>query len=182
MQLQTLTLLSLPAVAVAQLAPYPVEKRQDAIPDQSSIRSVLLTAIPSSLLDVAATNPVEFSSIIASEFAEATPPAWFTSLPTDIQTLLLATPTAASSGMPGSSVNSTLPMPTGSTNSTTGGNGTVSNSTITSSTRTMPTLPSDASTSAEQTSTTSTGGAALPSAVIGAGIAGAIGFVGMLAL
>ncbi|KAK1823703.1 hypothetical protein LTR12_001889 [Friedmanniomyces endolithicus] len=53
-----------------------------------SIYSVLQTALPSSLVAEALTNPSAASSDIAAEFATATP-SWFTALPTDIQTYLV---------------------------------------------------------------------------------------------
>ncbi|KAK1068775.1 hypothetical protein LTR74_005433 [Friedmanniomyces endolithicus] len=56
--------------------------------DQISIYSVLQTALPSSLVAEALTNPSAASSDIAAEFATATP-SWFTALPTNIQTYLV---------------------------------------------------------------------------------------------
>jgi hypothetical protein len=47
-----------------------------------------MTAMPSSLLHLAATNPTAASSEVAAEFQEGTVP-WFSSLPTDVQSYLL---------------------------------------------------------------------------------------------
>ena len=56
---------------------------------QSSVDSVLVTALPPSLLAIAVTNPAEVASIIASSFAAGQTPAWFSALPSGVQSYLL---------------------------------------------------------------------------------------------
>lgn len=63
--------------------------------NSASVYSVLLTALPPSLLNLAQTNAPAVSSIIQSDFANGKTPAWFTALPKDIQTYLV--PAAATS-------------------------------------------------------------------------------------
>ncbi|KAK3060420.1 hypothetical protein LTS18_008579 [Coniosporium uncinatum] len=219
MQFGAVTLLALSTVALAA-----VEKRQATGLDEASVRGVLITALPPSLLAVAATNPAAVSSEIAAEFSASGAPSWFTALPTDVQSYLLgapavgATPTA-SNGIPTNSANMTMPTGAGvingtiggiaggngttGVNGTTGANGATDGSTTSAaglstvasvpgrsssaaSTRTGASSsagsPSGSAGAAGSSSPASTGGAALPTAVIGAGIAGVVGFVGMLAL
>lgn len=54
-----------------------------------SVVSVLQTALPSSLINEALTNSAGVSSQLASEFAAGETPAWFTALPTAVQTYLI---------------------------------------------------------------------------------------------
>jgi hypothetical protein len=143
---------------------------------RASASAALIGALPSSILAVAITNPSAAATIISSEFATGTP-TWFTKLPSDVQTYFLtaqgaAVPTAAPTGN-----NGTLSTATGKfSNSTTAA--------ATSSGLTTKLTSAAASTAATTSakSSSSTGGAALPTGIVGAGIAGAIGLMGMLAL
>ncbi|OCL09082.1 hypothetical protein AOQ84DRAFT_405350, partial [Glonium stellatum] len=65
-----------------------LRKRQSAI-DPVSLADVLLTAIPESLREIAATNIPAVSRILWSEFLDGSKPAWFTAMPTDIQNYLV---------------------------------------------------------------------------------------------
>ncbi|KAF2199606.1 hypothetical protein GQ43DRAFT_473493 [Delitschia confertaspora ATCC 74209] len=58
-------------------------------PDAVSLAQVLLTAVPESLRQIAATNLPAASQILWSEFLDDNKPAWFTALPTDIQGYLV---------------------------------------------------------------------------------------------
>lgn len=62
-------------------------KRDD--PDGISLAKVLLTAIPSSLRAIAATNLPAVSRILWREFLDDTKPEWFKELPTDVQIYLI---------------------------------------------------------------------------------------------
>ncbi|KAH8730611.1 hypothetical protein GQ44DRAFT_823320 [Phaeosphaeriaceae sp. PMI808] len=61
-------------------------KRQE--PDAASFAQVLLTAIPLSLRQIAATNAPAVSSILWAEFLDDKKPQWFLELPWDIQNYL----------------------------------------------------------------------------------------------
>ncbi|TKA71726.1 hypothetical protein B0A49_05732 [Cryomyces minteri] len=219
MQYKALTLLALSAAAIA--AP---EKRQAASsPDLISIISVLQTALPQSLVQMAFTNSAGVSSEIASQFAAGATPTWFTALPSDIQTYLvpLATNGAAFSsavanatgvvGAPGvnataiagnttaigvaqSSILSSIAAANSSTvaNATSAGvvnlsstasiTGSGSSSGSSSSAARTSTSSRTSASAAAGSSSTSSAGASLPTAVVGMGLAGVVGFVGMLAL
>ncbi|KAH8888001.1 hypothetical protein GQ53DRAFT_826573 [Thozetella sp. PMI_491] len=58
--------------------------------DAISLAQVLLTAVPETLREIAATNLPEASSILWSDFLDGNRPSWFTSLPTDIQSYLIS--------------------------------------------------------------------------------------------
>ncbi|EAT85136.1 hypothetical protein SNOG_07670 [Parastagonospora nodorum SN15] len=62
-------------------------KRQE--PDAASFAEVLLTAIPLSLRQIAATNAPAVSSILWREFLDDNRPQWFLNLPYDIQSYLV---------------------------------------------------------------------------------------------
>jgi len=136
------------------------------------------SVLPSSLQAEALTNPGAAASAISAEFATATP-TWFSELSPDIQTYLLgqgATTTALvalSTGLSGSNITAT---------------GIYSNTTITSSgaaassSAAKTTGAAAGTTSGKASTSSSTGGASMPTQVIGAGLAGAIGLIGMLAL
>ncbi|KAF2732034.1 hypothetical protein EJ04DRAFT_566324 [Polyplosphaeria fusca] len=59
-------------------------------PDAVSLAYVLLTAIPASLRQIAATNLPAVSSILWSEFLDDNRPDWFEDLPDDIQSYLVS--------------------------------------------------------------------------------------------
>ncbi|OCK74643.1 hypothetical protein K432DRAFT_386698 [Lepidopterella palustris CBS 459.81] len=182
MQLKSLTILAFSAMAMAQ----------SANPTEVSVLQVLATALPSSLLAVAATNPAALGSIISSEFAAGQTPAWYSALPPDVKsylpilaseelgsTTMLASPTGPVSVQPTSVGNATSMAISASI-------GSVNNSTVVSSvhpaTLTTTGGAAGASSTKAAASSSSSGGASYPTAVVGAGIAGAIGFLGMLAL
>ncbi|KAF2430531.1 hypothetical protein EJ08DRAFT_697275 [Tothia fuscella] len=156
----------------------------------------LYQALPSSLQAIAIASPAAAATIISAEFVTGIP-TWFTVLPTDVQTYFLtkgadAVPTTASAVIPTGLRNSTAAaIPTGLSNSTATGSGRLSNSTITSTragaSSSLAAASSSlssalASASSSARSATSSGGASLPTQVVGAGLMGALGLVGMLAL
>jgi hypothetical protein len=131
----------------------------------------------------ALTNPGAVSSEIASEFSQGITPTWFTALPTPIQTYLLGQgATGNSTGILNSTVphNTTLSRTTatlthgGKTTHITG----VVHTTGGHNTKTQ----AAASSSSAGASSSSSGGASMPTNIIGAGLAGAVGLVGLLAL
>ncbi|OCK77477.1 hypothetical protein K432DRAFT_395565 [Lepidopterella palustris CBS 459.81] len=80
-----------------------------------SLDVVLLTAFPESLREIAATNIPAVSQILWSEFLDGSKPAWFTALPTDIQSYLVkqyGPSTASASTTPSSSFPSSTATPT----------------------------------------------------------------------
>jgi hypothetical protein len=180
MQFKAFTVLALSTLAIASPE---LEKRQTTSPSttenpiQASVDSVLLTALPSSLLAIAITNSDEAASIIASSFAAGETPAWFSALPTDVQSYLLyseVTPTATPLG------NSTSATFSPSLNTTVISS--VHSASLTATTTGAGSAAGSASGSASSAHASSTGGASYPSAVVGAGVAGALGLLGMLAL
>ncbi|KAK4508463.1 hypothetical protein PRZ48_002202 [Zasmidium cellare] len=176
-------------VAVSALAATAFAQNQTASASQSvedlvSVISVLQTALPSSLIQEALTNSAAVSSKIASEFSAGETPAWFTALPSDVQTYLVpagtfpnATGSVVSAGAT-NSANSTGNTTTFSRTSTRAP--TTITSTATSS-ETSGSGSNDAA-SASDASSSSTGGASMPTNIVGLGLAGAVGLVGVLAL
>lgn len=183
MQFKALTVLALSALAIASPE---VKKRQSPSvtenPTQASVLSVLLTALPPSLLAIGATNAPEIGSIIASSFSAGQTPAWYSALPPDVKSYLpilysqeapTTTPVSAPSvqasisAIISSSLNTTTisSVHSASLKATTTAAGSVAGSA-----------------SGAKASSTSSGGASYPSAVVGAGVAGALGLLGMLAL
>lgn len=168
-----------------------------------SVESVLATALPLSLLSIAITNPNAVASIISSEFAAGETPAWYSSLPANIKSYLTADAATAflTSSTPAPSTSSsfsasayatstpaTTPAPTvvssGTAIASLGSVVSSLNSTFhsaTLSTSTKATLAASTGASAAATAA-STGAASLPTAVIGAGLAGALSMLGMLVL
>ncbi|KAF2689649.1 hypothetical protein K458DRAFT_384280 [Lentithecium fluviatile CBS 122367] len=82
----------LEAPSAATITPAPsadvLAKRQDS-PDAISLAQILLTAIPASLRQIAATNIPAVSSILWEEFLDDKRPEWFLELPEDIQSYLI---------------------------------------------------------------------------------------------
>ncbi|KAB2103814.1 hypothetical protein AG0111_0g8116 [Alternaria gaisen] len=65
----------------------PLKHRQD--PDAIEILQVLITALPLSLRQIAATNIPAVSSILWEEFLDDNRPDWFNELPYDIQSYFI---------------------------------------------------------------------------------------------
>ncbi|KAF2843777.1 hypothetical protein M501DRAFT_129046 [Patellaria atrata CBS 101060] len=87
---RTLVVLGLTAgIAVAQDEKRELEKRQSAGFDSVSAASVLLTALPPSMISLAVTNTLALYSELQSQFASGATPTWFQNLPSDIQTFLV---------------------------------------------------------------------------------------------
>ena len=166
---------------------------------QQSALLALATALPASVLAEAATNAAGFASEIQSSIAAGKTPEWYQALPTDVkaalasiypvqtsaQTTSSSTETPSATAAPSSSgyatqVETTTTVapsaPQVSAPSGTGATGIGSNGTSITSVNT-PTLSGGSPQPTEHT-----GAASLSSAAIGAGIAGAIAFLGMLAL
>lgn len=162
-----------------------------------SVVSVLQTALPSSLINEALTNSAGVSSQLASEFAAGETPAWFTALPTAVQTYLIpafanATGTMSTAGT-GALMTTTTPAATATATGGSGttGNGTssafVSSSSDVSSSR-MSTVMTESgkigasATGTRGSSSSSEAGAAMPTGVA-MGLAGmAAGIMGVMAL
>ncbi|KAF2496190.1 hypothetical protein BU16DRAFT_581588 [Lophium mytilinum] len=212
MHFKTVALMALASVAIAAPNADLANRQASSItidPTEASVLSVLLTALPSSLLQIAITNQNEVGSIIASSFSAGETPGWYSALPNDVKSYLPIlyaeqTPTPSSSSV--ASASST-PAPSSSSSVLTvistvvgtvsatispSGNGTVV-STVHSPTLSATTAGSESSIASASgasgasgataaASSTQTGGASYPTAVMGAGIAGALGFLGMLAM
>ncbi|KAK8166675.1 hypothetical protein IWX90DRAFT_220129, partial [Phyllosticta citrichinensis] len=164
---------------------------------QGDLLRVLLTALPTSLLNIALTNQPAVSSIIASEFNAGITEPWFKSLPPPVQTYLENQGKQGAPAVP----TGTGPSPTTPgapfTNVTTPGATTPRMTESPTMTMTMP-MTSTLTTSEFGTSSlenrpkttpaanqTTTAGAMplpLPTAAIGAGVAGALGIMGILGL
>ncbi|KAF1977957.1 hypothetical protein BU23DRAFT_277104 [Bimuria novae-zelandiae CBS 107.79] len=72
-----------PAITEAPSAAEVLAKRQE--PDPVSLGLILLTGVPESLREIAATNLPELSSVLWSEFLGDSKPDWFLELPLEIQ-------------------------------------------------------------------------------------------------
>ncbi|KAF2255602.1 hypothetical protein BU26DRAFT_512568 [Trematosphaeria pertusa] len=148
---------------------------------QASVASVLLTAIPPESLQLALTNSASFSAELASSLSAGNTPEWYQALPSDVKTLLPQLYPASTPALT-TALETTTPAATPSpTGAVSGSSSAPLNSTVIS-TVVSPTLGTTGGANSEST-TGSTGGApAYPTAVVGAGLAGALGFLGMLAL
>ena len=139
--------------------------------DQASLLSVLETAIPSSVVSLAATNPAALASDLASSISASQTPDWVKALPTDVRSMLpqlIGTTKAAVSSASAASTSAASGGALPSGNST--GVTSVKSASLTSTGK------------GSATSAASTGGAAYPTGVVGAGVAGAVGVLGMLVL
>jgi hypothetical protein len=156
-------------------------KLQPLIILRASATASLIGVLPSSILSLALSNPDAATSLIEQAFATGTP-AWFTSLPAEVQTYfetqVAAGPATATAAVPLTTGGS------GSGNGTAQTTGKYTNGTTSSSgsTKTVSSAGSTGTGSGGAGSATSTGGAAVPTAIIGGGIAGLVGLLGMLAL
>jgi hypothetical protein len=170
----------------AVVAAVPAVEQRDVSPE--SVTAALLQVLPSSIIAVAITNPGAATTLIEQAFATGTP-AWFSSLPSDVQQYLITAEAGKASGAPasasatpsGSGSGVAPPLTTGSGNGTASTTGKYSNSTTTktgSSTKTATGSGSESSGS----SSSSSAGASMPTAIIGGGIAGFAGLLAMLAL
>jgi len=148
-----------------------------------SVLGVLATAIPPEDIAKATGDPAAFSSELDSSLKAGSTPEWYAALPSDVKSYLpklypaetpaSTTPVETSTPAP-TSVGSTYPvvsdMPTGG------------NSTVITTVASPTPRPTDGGNTDIPTSTEFTGGAAYPTGMVGAGVAGAIGFLGMLVL
>jgi hypothetical protein len=148
---------------------------------EASVLGVLATALPPSLLAIGVTNAPEVGSIIASAFSAGQTPAWYSALPSDVKSYLpiLYSEEAPTTPLSVPSVQASISAGISSFLNTT----TISSVHSASLKATTTAAGSVAgSASGAQASSTSSGGASYPSAVVGAGVAGALGLLGMLAL
>jgi len=164
-----------------------------------------LTGVPSNV-QAAATNPALIPAI-ESQFASGQP-AWFTSLPADAKSYILNAGAAFASASPliaslEAQLTAVLPTATGIANSTvtaittvasvgnttassSGGNSTVSTKNLSTTTGTVVTTKASTSrkpsstASTEASSSSSSGGAAQATGAIALGLAGVVGFAGMV--
>ncbi|KAF2274575.1 uncharacterized protein EI97DRAFT_102752 [Westerdykella ornata] len=146
----------------------------------ASVLNVLATAIPAESVSSALADPSAFSSELASSLSAGSTPGWYQSLPADVKSYLplLYPAVAPATTTPPSS------EPTGAETSS-GAAPTVSGSpsgkNVTSITSVLSPTPS-ASKTGPASSQSSGGAAALPTGMINAGVVGALGLLGMIAL
>ncbi|KAF7189649.1 hypothetical protein HII31_08969 [Pseudocercospora fuligena] len=183
MQYKLFAGVALAATAYAQVDGTAEQSSQAA--ELLSVVSVLQTALPSSLIQEALTNSAGVSSELASEFAAGQTPSWFTALPSDVQTYLV--PAGAVATANATAITSASGAPYPSANSTSGNSTTSRSRTLTTSASLTSTSGSSSETGASGTgssseSSSSSEAGAMPTAIIGAGLAGAVGIVGLLAL
>merc|ERR1711881_623540 len=170
------TILTLVGAAVASPV---IEERQETI-DPLSASLAVFNALPTSLRDMALTNPAAVVSAIASDFATGTP-TWFQALPTDVQSYFLSQ--ADDLGV--TSVPSAGASATGAIASATGSAATEASAAadasaaVSSAAGGLSSLASSASAAAS--SATSDSGA-MPTQVIAGGFAGVAGLMAVLAL
>jgi hypothetical protein len=175
------------ALAFAATLAMGVSAQSGLAPEVSeSVISVLLTALPSSDLALAYTNPGAFQSAMYSSLSAGNIPDWYQSLPSDVKTILpqlypaeaAATPTADSTSSSEAETTSTAVETSTAVVGTISGKPT-GGANVTS-TVNSPTLSRTSSGSGAPSQTSN--GASVPTAVIGSGIAGALGVFGMLLL
>ncbi|KAF2661446.1 hypothetical protein K491DRAFT_454497 [Lophiostoma macrostomum CBS 122681] len=170
----------------------------------ASVLLVLATALPPDSISQATANPSAFASALASSVSAGDVPGWYQSLPADVKSYLpklYPVAAAASTTAPATSAatstavvestsvvaTSTVIITSGTALSTVAATGaTISSSTIGSnstviSTVSSATLKSTGGT-ASGTGSPATGAASYPTVVAGAGVAGAMAFLGMLAM
>merc|ERR1711881_79297 len=164
------TILTLVGAAVASPV---IEERQETI-DPLSASLAVFNALPTSLRDMALTNPAAVVSAIASEFATGTP-TWFQAIPTDVQSYFLSQ--ADDLGV--TSVPSAGASATGAIASATGSAASEASEAASSASGALSSLASSASAAAS--SATSDSGA-MPTQVIAGGFAGVAGLMAVLAL
>lgn len=185
MQFKALTVLALSALAIASPE---LKKRQSPSttenPTEASVLSVLETALPASLLAIGIANPDELASLIASSLSAGQTPAWYSALPPDVKsylpTLLSEEASAATVSTPLSNTASISGIISPSLNTTTISS--VHSASLKATTTAAGSTAGSAAATASSAHASSTGGASYPSAVVGAGVAGALGLLGMLAL
>merc|ERR1711981_76776 len=164
------TILTLVGAAVASPV---IEERQETI-DPLSASLAVFNALPTSLRDMALTNPAAVVSAIASDFATGTP-TWFQAIPTDVQSYFLSQ--ADDLGV--TSVPSAGASATGAIASATGSAASEASAAVSSAAGGLSSLASSASAAAS--SATSDSGA-MPTQVIAGGFAGVAGLMAVLAL
>merc|ERR1712036_42467 len=165
------TILTLVGAAVASPV---IEERQETI-DPLSASLAVFNALPTSLRDMALTNPAAVVSAIASDFATGTP-TWFQAIPTDVQSYFLSQ--ADDLGV--TSVPSAGASATGAIASATGSAAAAdASAAVSSAAGGLSSLASSASAAAS--SATSDSGA-MPTQVIAGGFAGVAGLMAVLAL
>ncbi|KAF2472233.1 uncharacterized protein BDR25DRAFT_313396 [Lindgomyces ingoldianus] len=152
----------------------------------ASVLSVLATAIPPDSVSLALTDPGAFSSMLASALSAGSTPSWYQALPSDVKSYLpklypastVVETTASETGASSTDISSAVVTSSASISASV--SSLRNSSSITSVSH--ATLSSTGGANSAAPSSSSTGGAAYPSAVVGAGLAGALGFLGMLAL
>ncbi|KAF3002756.1 hypothetical protein E8E14_006571 [Neopestalotiopsis sp. 37M] len=130
---------------LAQRSPTPI--------DALSFAEIILTAVPQSLAQIAATDLSKASAILWSDFLDGKKPSWFTSLPEDVQSYLTsefgpkteasATTTSADSSQSSDSTQSTSASTAASGSSSASASGSASSIAASAS----PTLPTVVATS-----------------------------------
>ncbi|KUJ20371.1 uncharacterized protein LY89DRAFT_730417 [Mollisia scopiformis] len=178
--------------AVSQLSVLSADLK-DALSPPSSILPELLSGVPSNVIS-AFDNPTALPSLVSS--LEATPPAWFTALPSDAQHWIIGAEEVYASlepqiasleaivggitapGGTGATGSSSLPKSTSYSNSTI--TSTKSSTSATTKATSLTASPAVvASSSSKATSSSSSGGAASPTGAVAAGVMGAVGLLGL---
>ncbi|KAF2189549.1 hypothetical protein K469DRAFT_700758 [Zopfia rhizophila CBS 207.26] len=146
-----------------------------------SVLSVLATGIPPDSVSLATANPSAFSAQLASSLSAGQTPEWYQALPSDVKSYLpklypnTVSAVTTASETAAASLSSSLASERSSISASISS---AANSTAVAAVSSAALAPTGGANSA---TTASTGGASYPTAV-GAGIAGAMGFLGMLAL
>merc|ERR1711981_1005630 len=170
------TILTLVGAAVASPV---IEERQETI-DPLSASLAVFNALPTSLRDMALTNPAAVVSAIASDFATGTP-TWFQAIPTDVQSYFLSQADdlgVTSVPSAGASATGAIASATGSAASE-ASEAADASAAVSSAAGGLSSLASSASAAAS--SATSDSGA-MPTQVIAGGFAGVAGLMAVLAL
>ncbi|KAF2869674.1 hypothetical protein BDV95DRAFT_83354 [Massariosphaeria phaeospora] len=168
-----------------------------------SIINVLATAIPEDVLSVALASPTAFAEQVQSQIAGGSAPSWYQALPTEVKSYLpqlypvetpVETPEASSEAETSVAIEtlttsaapltSILPSVSGALTTGASRNATVISTVTTATLASTGGANSDSpsASSASATGTDAPGAAAHPTAFFGAGVAGAVGILGMLAL
>merc|ERR1711939_808084 len=171
------TILTLVGAAVASPV---IEERQETI-DPLSASLAVFNALPTSLRDMALTNPAAVVSAIASDFATGTP-TWFQAIPTDVQSYFLSqaddlgvtsVPSAGASatGAIASATGSAASEASGAASSAAG----ALSSAGASASAALSSLAGSASAAASSAAAGASGNGAMPTQVIAGGFAGVAG-------
>ena len=151
----------------------------------ASATLAVFNALPTSLRDLALQNPLALVTALQSEFATGVP-AWFSSIPTDVQSYFLTQGDELGLTTPTSLPADASALPTDASAALSSAGAAASSAAADVSAAASSALAGASSrassAAAAATSSSSSGGAALPTQVVAGGFAGVAGLMAILAL